>query len=233
MRLPSGRWYLLCSEPEVWGDMEFGHFFWYFETSVVLASAEHFLVFPLTQRPTRQPLVETEPGSMVIRQSMEALRSISSCLSCRVRTWKSYVSSYLAVFVLCLGVVEEYSIGLLGRFFSCAMLGSTVDTCSASVLGAFGRLYICSSGKWTRILKWFFSVLLQNGEVCSVEASVFSPVTHSSHLEPGQYFDELHVTKMRDHGEHFRRMLRHFSELTPNNTNQTNQTNQKNQKKKK
>ena len=31
----------------------------------------------------------------------------------------------------------------------------------------------------------FFSVLLQNGEVCSVEASVFSLVTHSSHLEPG------------------------------------------------
>ena len=99
-----------------------------------------------------------------------------------------FVSSYLAVFVLCLGVVEEYSIGLFGRFSSCAMLGSTVDTCSASVLGAFGRLYIFSTGKWTQILKCFFSVLLQNGEVCSVEASVFSLVTHSSHLEPGQYF---------------------------------------------
>ena len=43
--------------------------------------------------------METEPGSMVIRQSMEALRSISSCLSCTVRTWKSCAFSPLGVLV--------------------------------------------------------------------------------------------------------------------------------------
>ena len=51
------------------------------------------------------------------------------------RIWKSRV--------LCLGVAcGTLKIGFFGRFcgYSCAMLGSTVDTCSAPVLGAFGRI---------------------------------------------------------------------------------------------
>ena len=53
----------------------------------------------------------------------------------RPRVWQSRV--------LCLGVARGIlKIGLFGRFcgYSCAMLGSTVDTRSASVLGAFGRV---------------------------------------------------------------------------------------------
>ena len=54
-----------------------------------------------------------------------------------------------------------------------------------------GYMFCISCGataKWVRILKSFLSVLTQNGDVCSVDASVFHPLLHSSHLEPGQFF---------------------------------------------
>ena len=50
-------------------------------------------------------------------------------------------------------------------------LGSTMVTCSASVLG-FGELRIFSTLPWTRILKCLVFVLTQNGEECAVDASV-------------------------------------------------------------
>ena len=71
-----------------------------------------------------------------------------------VRIWKlwcitSPVSSYLAVYVLGLGVVEECSIGFFGRFFGCssAILGSTVNTCSATGRDASGRNTHISNGE--------------------------------------------------------------------------------------
>ena len=36
---------------------------------------------------------------------------------------------------------------------------------------------------WTRILKYFFSFLTQNGELCSADASARSPLVRCSHLE--------------------------------------------------
>ena len=52
-----------------------------------------------------------------------------------------------------------------------ATLGSTMNTCSASVRDASGRIsHICTL-TWTRILRWCFFVLSQNGEMCSVAAS--------------------------------------------------------------
>ena len=53
----------------------------------------------------------------------------------------------------------------------CAMLGSTVVTCSAAVLAFLDELHTFSMSTWTRIAA-YFSVLTQNGEVCSVDASV-------------------------------------------------------------
>ena len=60
-------------------------------------------------------------------------------------------------------------------------------------LALLDELHTFSSSMWTQILRCFFSVLLQNGEVCSVNDSVCSPVAHCSHLESGQFFYEAHV----------------------------------------
>ena len=62
---------------------------WFFETSVVLASAVLFLVCPLTQRPLKQPLVEAELGSIIMIQSTDALgRFFCPGFARAVRTWK-------------------------------------------------------------------------------------------------------------------------------------------------
>ena len=54
------------------------------------------------------------------------------------------------------------------------------------------ELYTISTSKWTRILV-FFSVLTQNGEVCSADASIHSLDMRCSHLEIWNYFFEAHV----------------------------------------
>ena len=63
-------------------------------------------------------------------------------------------------------------------------------------LALLDELHTISMSLWTRILRCLFFVLLQNGEVCSVNDSVCSPDTHS-HLESGQYFYEDHVLGSR------------------------------------
>ena len=59
-------------------------------------------------------------------------------------------------------------------FFFCAMLGSTVDTCSFAILVGFGRISsIFNVLGFTRIL--LLSVVtqgLQHGEVCTVGAPI-------------------------------------------------------------
>ena len=99
--------------------------------------------------------VHTEPGSFFMSQSTVASGRISrfSCSRCsrleiwsvlssrsRLRIWQSHV--------LCLGVAcGNWTLNSLGRFcgYSCAMLGSPVDTCSATKL--FGRIHthLCSA----------------------------------------------------------------------------------------
>ena len=50
--------------------------------------------------------------------------------------------------------------------------------------------HLFSTVKWSLSLKCFFSVLTRNGEVFSVDASVFS-LLHSSHLEPGFFLSVM------------------------------------------
>ena len=117
------------------------------EMSVVLASA-FFMVYPLTQRQAELPPVGAEPGAVVTSLHGGCQKNFLSWVSCSrcshlgiwcinslcPRIWESRI--------LCLGVAcGRLKVGFFGRFcgYSWAMLGSTVDTCSASVLGAFGR----------------------------------------------------------------------------------------------
>ena len=65
------------------------------------------------------------------------------------------------------------------------MLGSTVDTCSASVRDASGRNAHIFYGEVNSYPEVFFFVLTQNGEVCSVDASGALKIGNSMH--------ELHV----------------------------------------
>ena len=71
--------------------------------------------------------------------------------------------------------------------------------------GIFGVdvFHTFSTLRRTRILECFFFLLLQNGEVCPVDASGSSLALHSSDLEPGSTLHELHVAGMRDEGSHF------------------------------
>ena len=56
-------------------------------------------------------------------------------------------------------------------FLTCAMLGSTVNTCSAPVRTLSGRIAHSFYGRANSKPEVFFFVLPQNGEVCSVDAS--------------------------------------------------------------
>ena len=73
------------------------------------------------------------------------------------------------------------------------------------------RQYVGGSGRITHIFyvaadsnpEVFLSLLLQNGEACTVDASGCSFALRSSHLENWKYFSELHVAELRDEGQHF------------------------------
>ena len=91
--------------------------------------------------------VQAELGSLFMRQSTVAFERIS-CISCsrcsHLDIWR-ILSSWLRIWqihVLCLGVAcglrkNEFFERFCG--YSCATLGSTVDTCSASARDASGR----------------------------------------------------------------------------------------------
>ena len=93
--------------------------------------------------------MEAAPGSIVVRQSTEAFGRVSFPVSLHAlfalgnMVHYFFTTLYQAVlcpvFGRCMWGTE---LGFPGdaRFFGEAMLGSTVDTCSASVLGAFGRI---------------------------------------------------------------------------------------------
>ena len=107
----------------------------------------------------------------------EIWRIISSWL----RIWQSHV--------LCLGVAREIlKNGSFGRFCGCsrATLGSTVDTCSASVRGFLDEMHTLSTSSWTRILRCFF--LRSHAEW---RRSVLSRCLRC--LETGNSVHELHV----------------------------------------
>ena len=78
-----------------------------------------------------------------------------------------YLAAFLGVWVL---LVYCGALDFLGDdLVRGAMLGLTVDTGLATVLGFLEEFHIFSTSTWARILAFF---LLQNGEVCSVDASI-------------------------------------------------------------
>ena len=120
--------------------------------------------------------------AVVTRQSTEAFCRISlspvKLHVCAVRTWK-----YGALFPprpriwqplpLCLGVACGVQ-GWIRRempllcYSSCAMLASTVDTCSWSVLGGFlDELPTFSTARWTRILRFLLVLHTCRMEKCA------------------------------------------------------------------
>ena len=144
------------------------------------------------------------------RQSTEALRSLSFLVAAGVvRTWNPV--HFLCVLVL----PVEYSIGFSGDSFShsCATLGSTVDTCFASVLWRlWTNLHTFSTMRQTRILKCCSpfccrtekraqSMLLVTVLLCAVRT-----------WKTAHNFYELHVAETRDDGWpfFFRRSMQAF-----------------------
>ena len=61
-----------------------------------------------------------------------------------------------------------------------------------------------STVRWTRILRFSVSVLTQDGEACSADASALSPGMRARAWKTGNYFYDVHVAGTRDEGEHFR-----------------------------
>ena len=163
---------------------------------MALASAVLFLVYPLTQWHAEQSLVVAELGPVVTRQSTEAFGRISiSTLWCCLRwshleIWRiiSTTSSYLTVFAsvsgCCLWSTGHWIFREILESCSCALVGSTVNTCSASVLGCFwtnGTYFLRRGGLGSRGV--LSPCRCRMGEVCSAGASSGSSAQRCSHLE--------------------------------------------------
>ena len=124
--------------------------------------------------------VQTELGYLFMRQSTVTSGEFPASLAYEVHTWKfgalfrrGLVSGSLVSGVWVLLVEFRYWIfrEMLAAFLWSAMLGSTVNTYSASVRDAFGRIahnFCVAVDSNPEVL---VSVLVQNGEVCSVDAS--------------------------------------------------------------
>ena len=169
----------------LWGgsDTGCGCFFLILKASVVLASAELFLVCPLAQRPAKQPPEEAEQGSIDIRQSAEAFRRVSFlglCSRCsHLEIW--CIFSFWPR-------IEQSCVLCLWRYMWSTELDSSGDA------RFFGAQYLARQWMhamlqytwlWANFLvvlvdldkdpEVFLSVLTQNGEVCSVDASGCGP----------------------------------------------------------
>ena len=121
--------------------------------------------------------LSTSPSSCVSLRWL--LEEFHAFLARAVHTWK-YGVLFPSCFVSgshCVGdwvLLAEYrKLDFSGdvAILMGATLGSTVVACSASVRDASGRNSHISTLTWTRILRWCFFVLAQNGEVCSIDAS--------------------------------------------------------------
>ena len=91
---------------------------------------------------------------------------------------------YLTVTCFMFGCCRYSALDSSGDDFTgCTKRVSTVDTCYAAVHLTLDEFPTISTSTWTRNLRCFFSVLTQNGEVCSVFASGYFElhVAGSSH----------------------------------------------------
>ena len=135
--------------------------------------------------------VWTEHGVVYTRHSTDASgkMSLSVWLARAVCTWKHgafFRYGPLAVIVAVFGCCLWCTIGFSGA--RGAMLGSPVDTCSASAsrgsLTNFTHFLCCGGLVSCSII----TVLTQNGEVCSADAAVCSLFGAAHTLKSGHYF---------------------------------------------
>ena len=111
-------------------------------------------------------------------------------ISFRLRIWQSRS--------LCLGVACGVQVGFFGRSWCVTRaqkLGSTVDTCSASVAALLDEWHLISFGEVDSDPEVVF--LRSLAEVCSVDASVFTPFAQRP-LEIWTVFLELHEAEMME-----------------------------------
>ena len=206
MRLPSCWWYLLCSEPgecrvdpRVPGRRCSSWSSWHWRVRIL-----------------------SGPPSIETHDSFWETGTGPRHASGYVCVWKNFLSFVLAQFAL--GICAFFPLSLylaviipgvwvlqrsseIGIFREMsisvgAMLCTTVDTCSASVLWwlwtYFTHFLRCGR---LEILKHFFSIRFEWREVCLVDASGCSFALRGSHLDT--YFDEFHVVELRDDGTGF------------------------------
>ena len=167
-------------------------------------SAGHFSRY--TQCQTVQGTVpgagdRAEPGSIAIRQSTVAFKRISfpGSLARAVRTWNvgalfpcglvfgSHASCVWVLHVQCSELDSSGNSAVTRAQCLTRQWRHVLHQCLALV----DELHTFSTAKWTRILRCSVfslgivldSVLTQNGEVCSADASVYSPGMRCSHLE--------------------------------------------------
>ena len=128
----------------------------YVAARVALASAVLFRVYPLIQWHADQSLGVAEPGPVVTRQSMEAFGRISiSTLWCCLRC---------------------------SNLEKCCIIDSGYIFCISAWL-LLDELHTFSTSRWTRIQRCLVSIPLQNGAVCSADASGCSSSLRCSQLQ--------------------------------------------------
>ena len=110
-------------------------------------------------------------------------------------------------------LLQEYSVGFVGRFsgYSPQCLARQWIHVLRQYLAPLDDLHTFSTVKWTRSLNLFFSVLTQNGEVCSVDASVFSLVAQLALGKLDTTFTSFAWLRRMMMDSIFHRLARHFS----------------------
>ena len=219
MPLSSGWWYLLCSEPGEYRvdprvDMGRGCFFMVLVASVVLASA--YSLWSTSYPDDHGSFWETGTGPRH-----------ASAYGCFSKNFLSFVLALFALGIWCIISIDlvpgsHCSLRLvllrstenwISREMSIsvgAMLGSTLDTCYASVFWGYGRIahiFYVAAGSNTEVL---LSLLLKE-EACPVDASGCSFALRSSHLEYWKCFSSFTWLTRVMMGSIFRRSVRHFS----------------------
>ena len=150
----------------------------------------------------KQPHVEAETGSIIIRQSTEAFEEfpflilLLALFALGNMVHYFFMALYLAVvcpvFGCCLWSTVNWILWVmrwcsrvhcLARFWQhvpseCCLRNTVLDLSEdslviAAMLGFMNDFRTFCTWLWTRILKFSLSILVQNGEVCSADVSVF------------------------------------------------------------
>ena len=180
---------------------------------MVLVASVYWRVRILSGPPSR-PTIMAASGrlgqALVMRQSTVAFESISSLLCSR----NSHLES--DALLPCVPVSGSHCSARLGvdcenenwdfremPFFVGAILGLTVDTCSASVLVIMDEFHTFSTLRQTWILMRFFSIRFEWRSVPTRCFWLQFFALRGSHLEHWTYFYEFHLVELRDDRQGF------------------------------